>query len=152
MIGNIGYERRLQALERRMRDISSGVPLFTAFTPVLTQGVAITLTGASVGYELLTNNFYMVAFLCACNSAGTAANSIRLSGFSKSLLFTGAGLGSFHVSDSGTTNYTGTSYALSATEIVFLTNATGDLLGISPAYTIAANDSVSGFLINRVAQ
>lgn len=49
MIGNIGYERRLQALERRAREIGYGVPRFGSWTPELWQNgaqLSITLDSA----------------------------------------------------------------------------------------------------------
>lgn len=140
--------RRLDTLEEGRATEAPGI--FQAFDPVLTQSVTITNAAGSWGYECMVGGLYIVVFRVACNSAGTTGNSIRLSGFSKTMLLTNTGgLGSFHIFDQGVTNRVGATYVFgSGAEIGFQGDNYGDLFGIVPAYTISANDVVSGFVVN----
>jgi hypothetical protein len=78
MIGNIGYERRLQALERRAREIGYGVPeKAQSFTPSLYQGGAVSSTILVARYSLDQKTVHVVARLQA-TGAGTAFATIAV--------------------------------------------------------------------------
>lgn len=72
MIGNINYERRLQALERRAREIGYGVPQYGSWTPELWQnGSQLTITLDAAAY--LVNG--PLVFLHARFTVGSAGSA-----------------------------------------------------------------------------
>lgn len=148
MIGNIGYERRLQALERRMRDISYGVPgIWDTWTPSITQGVALGASALSGEYVVI-GKLVIVGYSITLNSAGTAGQPVVIGSLPKTFA---AGAG--YCAGYGTVLDSGTRWI----DVILLTstgdtfkmqeNNTGDVVGVASAYTAASGDLLTGTLM-----
>jgi hypothetical protein len=151
MIGNMGYERRLQALERRAREIGYGVPgLWSAWTPVLDQGGVVTATISHARFER-TLNRVTASFILTATGAGTPGNRVVVTGLPASFPTLSLSIGSFTVLDAGTVWYAGSIFSISGPGVEFYVSGNASQLGYSPAYTIAAGDVISGTVVYETA-
>lgn len=141
MIGNIGYERRLQALERRAREIGYGVPTpATAWTPQLWQnGTQLALTLDSAAY-VISGPLVFVHARFTVNAVGAVGlMEIRNLPFAclysciggETVVFTGG------VNRVGATRMT----AGSTTTVMTIDNQASDF-GVAPAIALAVGDGV----------
>lgn len=150
MTGNIGYERRLQALERRMREISAGVPIsgWVTFTPGLYQGGVVASTISYARYCVIGKLLIAQARLSA-TAAGTATNSIQITGLPIARVTTTTMSGEFQV-------YTGTHYIGAAevggggTSAVGIISGNTNAIGITPAITLSSGHILTALIIYEI--
>ena len=149
MIGNIGYERRLQALERRLREISNGSPVIEpiSFTPGLYQGGAVTCTVTYARYSVNGRIMACQAMVVA-TAAGTAGNTIALTDIPYAPKYADVPIGIVELKDaSAGTWYSGiarTQSGFGSGKYVWgIESGSNNSIGINPAITIAIGDVFS---------
>lgn len=124
-------------------------PMFatwTAFTPTLTQGVALTLSVATGRYIQL-GKLVIASVDITINSAGTASNALTLGALPVSSAQRGTPGNAYYSDNNVSTNYSLTPFWTGATTMVFATNASTSRFGINPAVTAAAADLLNATLI-----
>lgn len=141
MIGNIGYERRLQALERRAREIGYGVPTpQTTWTPQLWQnGTQLTYTLDYAVYAVFGQLVFAATRLTVGTAGAAGLMEIRglpfASEFSciggETVVFTGG------VNRIGATRIT----AASTSAVMTIDNSAGDF-GVDPSTALAVGDGI----------
>ena len=147
MIGNIGYERRLQALERRAREIGYGVPSpLTAFSAGLYQGGSIACT-VSFAVYMISGKWMVAQAFVQATAGGVAGNTIALTGLPFPPLYYDTAIGSIEIKDqSAGIWYSGVARCQggfgSGLYVFGISDANNNTMGISPAVTIAAGDQV----------
>jgi hypothetical protein len=118
---------------------------WTAWTPTITQGVAVTNTPTAANYMALGKLAVLHAHL-AVTSTGTTANDIIIGGIpaaiAPSVYSANVCVGSAMVLDNAAAIYAGSVIAYSATTMRIAINA-GAYLGSSPAFGLASGDYVS---------
>lgn len=147
MIGNIGYERRLQALERRAREISYGVPgIWSAWTPVLGQNGVVTSTPDGACRYCRIGNLVIASFRIVATASGDPNQIVNMAGLPAQFLHSGArAVGSFTFYKSATnTFYDGSILPFGTTDLIFSTDGSTNYFGASPALTVQNNDVMTG--------
>ena len=143
----VNYEG-VSPLPARADHIHQLAPLSVpAFTPTVTQGVSVAITGNKSKYFTIGKMVFMwIDF--TVNGAGTAGSVFKIA---LPITLDTAGptvLGSFEYKDSGTVYYCGAVKLLSSTEIQFQADGLIDRLGISGiAGGCAVNDTLAAQLV-----
>jgi hypothetical protein len=118
---------------------------WATWTPALAQSAAITATSDST-YTRSGRNV-TARFTLTATSAGTAGNYVTIT--LPVAAATPASIvhaGDFTIIDAGTALLCGTLVLVSSTVARFVISGSIDYAGVSPAYTIAINDVISGVL------
>lgn len=153
-LDNMGYERRLQALERFAREIRGdrGATAPAAWTPQLYQNGNITSTNTVSRYSLI-GNLAFVQFRIVATAAGTAGQAIEIRNIPVTPLYganlVGAGVGAYKIT--GSTVYI-CSLQMNNTgpAIKFLSDGVVNYIGITPSFAISSGDSVEGVAIYEI--
>lgn len=144
----IRLSRKVDELERLIERQRTEVPRreWQTWVPILTQGTAVAHTVAYARY-LVDGRLVICEWSLTPTAAGTAANSVRISGLPFQITTVGRSIGWMHVQDPGNTNYSGITYSIGSLEVAFISGNLGDLFGVAPAYTIAVGDNINGGIV-----
>ena len=146
MLPNLDLERRIQALERNMREIRGdrGATEPATWTPTVTQSVSVAATVDFATYTRIGNRIYMTVRL-TLTAAGIAGNVISIGGQPTILQpvdVTLTPLGVFTLVDQGTAFYAGAVLAVTATDWRFMSDGYGNYQGATPSWALANSDLI----------
>jgi len=148
MLPNLDYERRLQALERFLREIRGdrGAAVAETWTPTVTQSGAVAVTVDNARYTRI-GNLVSTRVSLTVTGAGTGGNVIVIAGQPAAIqpgFITGiATIGKFILLDSGTAYYEGSVYAVGATDWRMFAHNAANAVGVVPNFALAAGDIIS---------
>jgi len=128
----------------------SGSADWIDFTPTVQQGGAVfpTFTATYAQYRVFDETaFIRMKVIFDGSTPGTAGNAIIVSGWPVAINPANSSLttpvGEFIIADTGTTYYTGTVVAASATTMQMIGSNYGSGMGLTPSFSLTTNDVVS---------
>lgn len=111
------------------------------WTPTVTQGVAVTFNTTFARYVVLGDTVLFRARL-AITSAGTIANAVIIGGLPLSIADASGIVGTIRIIDTGTANYVGALFVVSATTLEGVAHGLGLAMGVTPAFALANGDTI----------
>lgn len=146
MIGNIGYERRLQALERQAREIGYGVPTpETDWTPALVQGVSVASTPSYARYRII-GKVCKAWMRVSSTGAGTAGQIIYVSGLPTPATGVSAVVVGTVQAYAGANHSIGGAFFDGSGRVYGIVDGSNDGIGANPAITLAVG-TVYSFVV-----
>lgn len=121
---------------------------WNAFTPTLSQGASTDISATKACEYIRVGKLFIARYRIDATAAGTAGSNVTLT---LPVTASGSGqmLGSAMYIDADSTDYTGLSFAETATTLVIYT-PTGKL-GTSPAVTVASGDIIFAQIMGEAA-
>lgn len=153
MLPNVDLERRIQNLERFMREIrgdrGAGAP--ASWTPQLYQNANITSTNNVSRYSLI-GNFAIVQFRVTATAAGSAGNQIEIRNLPVTPAYASDGIlvGAAFVYDNPTAFYSATAQLQPTPSLRFIGYNQTAAIGATPSFAIANGDVVQGTVIYEI--